>query len=606
MKNFIYEKNNSGYTVKGIKSRLKNIIIPEGVTKIEGHAFCESLIESVVFPKSLTYIGEGAFEYCENLKSVTFCENGNLEEIDEFAFSGCYALEEALLPKSIKRIRLGAFYNCCSLTKVCIFDTVQILKAETFWGCDNLKSVTVYGNKIPSTWQPEWIEKCVKVIFSNSGSSKNSARITPNETVSKTESNPVTKTVKQESSKKATQTVKQTPTKTITKTVKQEPIKPVTKTATYSETTTQTAKKTSDNGGYKSLKSEPITPLNGYKCNDINDFVIKEGYDGKFIAQIKDKNVKTIVVPKEIEYIGAYENGYAFYGCTSLETFIGHENLKSLWDGTFANCTSLKKVEISEKVSVWRHVFEGCSSLETAYLHSNVFDYAYANSGVKKVVFSNNGFVMSKAVLENTLIESIVIPGNVYYIGEAAFRNCKLLKKAVLENGPTDLMPQVFYGCVNLEEVVIPKSVRNIYDSVFERCRSLKKVTLTEGLYRISREAFSGCESLESINVPNSVEAIGARAFENCKSLKSITFGNKGPNLISDLAFFGCENLKEIVIPANVSCIGQNAFDSRYIKKITIIRDKNSHPSKINLEGFYKDWISKENRSNVKVDVIYK
>ena len=68
MKNFIYEKNNSGYTIKGVKSRLKNIIIPEGVTKIEGHAFCESLIESVVFPKSLTYIGEGAFEYCENLK----------------------------------------------------------------------------------------------------------------------------------------------------------------------------------------------------------------------------------------------------------------------------------------------------------------------------------------------------------------------------------------------------------------------------------------------------------------------------------------------------------------------------------------------------------
>ncbi len=602
MQNFICEKNKDGYTVKGVKSNLKNLIIPEGVNIIESYAFSESLIESVVFPKSLTYIGEGAFEYCENLKSVTFCENGNLEEIDEYAFSNCYSLKEVILPKSVNCIRLGAFYNCCSLNKVCVFDTVQILKAETFWGCDNLKSVTVYGSKVPSTWQPDWIEKGVKVIFSNSGSSKSSVKSTPDEPVSKIKSNTVTQTVKQTPTKKATQT----PVKTVSKTEKEEPIKPITKTTAYSETTTRTVKTTSNNDSYKSLKSAPITPLNGYKCNDINDFIIKEGYDGKFIATIKDKNVKTIVVPKEIEYIGAYENGYAFYGCTSLETFIGHENLKSLWDGTFANCTSLKKVEISEKVSVWRYVFDGCTSLETAYVHTNVFDYAYANSGVKKVVFSNKGFVMSKAVLENTLIESIVIPGNVYYIGEAAFRNCKLLKKAVLENGPTDLMPQVFYGCVNLEEVVIPKSVRNIYDCVFGRCKSLKKVTLNEGLYRITREAFSDCESLESINIPNSVEAIGARAFENCKRLKSITFGNKGPNLIADLAFFGCENLKEIVIPANVSCIGQSAFDSRYIKKITIIRDRNSHPSKINLEGFYKDWISRENRSNVKVDIIYK
>jgi hypothetical protein len=54
-------------------SKIKNITIPEGVTRIDEKAFwsCQSL-ESVVFPSTIKEICPDAFANCSNLTSVTF------------------------------------------------------------------------------------------------------------------------------------------------------------------------------------------------------------------------------------------------------------------------------------------------------------------------------------------------------------------------------------------------------------------------------------------------------------------------------------------------------------------------------------------------------
>ena len=48
----------------------KDIVIPEGVTRIAKYAFNEDDIVSVTLPESLTEIGDSAFSGCYNLKEV--------------------------------------------------------------------------------------------------------------------------------------------------------------------------------------------------------------------------------------------------------------------------------------------------------------------------------------------------------------------------------------------------------------------------------------------------------------------------------------------------------------------------------------------------------
>jgi len=54
------------------RSNIKNITIPEGVTRIDYKAFYWSqALETVVFPSTLKEIGPDAFEGCSNLVSIT-------------------------------------------------------------------------------------------------------------------------------------------------------------------------------------------------------------------------------------------------------------------------------------------------------------------------------------------------------------------------------------------------------------------------------------------------------------------------------------------------------------------------------------------------------
>ncbi|MGN0755688.1 leucine-rich repeat protein [uncultured Treponema sp.] len=54
-------------------SNLKNIVIPDGVTKLSVGLFYEcSSLESITIPASITEIGIAAFYSCTNLKTVKY------------------------------------------------------------------------------------------------------------------------------------------------------------------------------------------------------------------------------------------------------------------------------------------------------------------------------------------------------------------------------------------------------------------------------------------------------------------------------------------------------------------------------------------------------
>lgn len=53
-----------------------------------------------------------------------------------------------------------------------------------------------------------------------------------------------------------------------------------------------------------------------------------------------------------------------------------------------------------------------------------------------------------------------------------------LIKKAILEDGITNVAPYTFHCCENLESVSIPNSVTIIDESGFASCKSLKSISI--------------------------------------------------------------------------------------------------------------------------------
>ena len=159
-------------------SSLTSVTIGNSVTTIRMKAFseCRSLT-SVTIGNSVTTIGKSAFSYCDSLANIEVAsgnlnylsENGALFDknksiliqypagnqrteyaipnsvttIGEYAFSYCSNLKSVTIPDSVTTIGGSAFTNCNSLTSVTIPNSVTTIGERAFDFCFELTSVTI-------------------------------------------------------------------------------------------------------------------------------------------------------------------------------------------------------------------------------------------------------------------------------------------------------------------------------------------------------------------------------------------------------------------------------------------------------------------------------
>jgi hypothetical protein len=117
-------------------SSLASIIIPDSVTTIKAAAFMESGITSISWPAKIPVIPLEVF--CRTkLKTIVIPEG--VTDINEWAFYECKELTSVTLPSTIKNIEAGAFEDCPALTTITIPDSVTSL---TFYGKYDAKNVT--------------------------------------------------------------------------------------------------------------------------------------------------------------------------------------------------------------------------------------------------------------------------------------------------------------------------------------------------------------------------------------------------------------------------------------------------------------------------------
>ena len=121
---------------------LTSITIPDSVTCIEWYAFqgCTSLT-SITIPNSVTSIGDLAFDGCTSLTSITI--PNSVTSISGSAFSGCSSLTSITIPNSVTWIGDWAFNGCTSLKSVTIPNGVMSIGEYAFRGCKSLTSITI-------------------------------------------------------------------------------------------------------------------------------------------------------------------------------------------------------------------------------------------------------------------------------------------------------------------------------------------------------------------------------------------------------------------------------------------------------------------------------
>ncbi len=104
--------------------------------------YCYALTE-ITIPASVTTISGYAFRYCSNLKTVTFAEGSQLQNIGDYAFSYCYALTEITMPASVTTIGNYVFSGCNVLTAITIPASVTSVNSYSFMGCSSLVAINV-------------------------------------------------------------------------------------------------------------------------------------------------------------------------------------------------------------------------------------------------------------------------------------------------------------------------------------------------------------------------------------------------------------------------------------------------------------------------------
>ena len=281
-----------------------------------------------------------------------------------------------------------------------------------------------------------------------------------------------------------------------------------------------------------------------------------------------------------------------FSGNTNIVAFTElrfFTSLSEIPNSSFENCTSLWKIVIPcNIVTIAPSSFKNCSSLTTVIFETTKIERI--SGGFNKDV-SNGSFANC------TELRRIVIPKSVKIIEAAAFMGCTKLRSVEFEQESllTEIQGGyyethsygAFVNCLALETVIIPASLEILGAATFKNCKNLQTVSFEKGskLSEIGgtwyngetygygvHGAFQSCTSLSHIIIPTNCKTIQYAAFYGCSNLSSVEF-EKNSKLESIKgayynynskgyigAFANCSKLTSIVLPSNINEIGTHAF----------------------------------------------
>ena len=576
------EGNMFGAPWSQYKSKIKKVVIGEGVESISDNAFhyYENL-RSVSLPSTLTSIGEAAFWACSSLQSITL--PNNLTNIGLNAFRACHSLTQVLIPASVTNIDGSAFECCTGLTDV-VFEgnSLEFGSGATFYDCTSLKNVFFNGTRADWTASRgssgSVLPAAAQIYYKNDLISSG--------------------TCGDNSSGNNTQW-KLTKAGTLIITVGTGCTEGGIADFAYGKTPWY--QDIYDSGIRCLIIGSGIKTIGSYAfadCTDLAEIIVPDGVisigDGAFQ---QNSGAKRVVLPPSTVYIGhgALRDCSAltsvslpdsmsnrlfldmFEGCTNLKSVDIPDGITDIYEGDLASCPNWTDIYYDNWGRVWNRVVsnvrDSIPDRMNVHFKDNIYDSGSCGENVTWTLTADGTLTISGtgAMTDytydsrspwyscRTYIKRVVMQQGVTSIGDHAFWDCSGLTSVTIPDGVTSIGGDAFSGCAALTSVTIPGSVTSIGGGAFSGCTSLTSVAIPSSVTEIGGSAFSGCTGLTSVTIPDSVTSIGDSVFSGCTALTAVTISD-GVTAIGGSTFSNCIRLAKVTIPKSVTSIGKNAF----------------------------------------------
>lgn len=528
-----------------VQRHISEIILCEGVTKIEGSAFNNfSDITKITIPATVTDIGQYAFNNCTNLKTVEF-KKGSVT-IGNNVFSNCNQITElrilsgditftcsSVMDAKISQLYLGeevtsicsnAFSGCTQLTGLDISHCKKLtsIHASAFNNCTSLEVL-----KLPASL--EFIDN--SAFLSCSGIAELDIAHCENLKSIKSSCFENCSNLKTVQLPKSIETIENR--------------------AFY---------------GCYQIEQVDLSPYS--KLTKIEDSVF-----------CGCSALRSITFPDNLERIG----NSAFNNCYALTAVQFPNNLLGIGSGAFSNCSAITNVSFGQKLKLIKDgAFTNCRGIRGA---------------LDMLACTNLTEIGGSAFLNCSAVTEIKLPASLQTLKDKSFANCISLQKVVLGNGAithTTGTSGSFLECKSIKEltilsgkvtfkvkdmladsyktissVVFGEDVTEIGSTAFSECLGIKGVldlSQCDKLTSIGYSAFSGCSKLLGVRLPKNLTKIDSSAFSSCIGLSGVLDMSACNELVSlgSSAFYGCLNISGIKFPKNIKTIGSSCFTNCY------------------------------------------
>ena len=329
--------------------------------------------------------------------------------------------------------------------------------------------------------------------------------------------------------------------------------------------------------------------------------VIFEDRPHTVVVDEEDEEVTHIECPASI-HIGAS----AFEGCKALDALYLGMGVNAIGHDAFRSCDALRFVEFPGTLEqqLGERAFAYCENLaEVQFYYISVYDEREGEDAKNDAFYGTPYFNRFRLVIEDGVVTGykgeppdggvsldeeylpfgiteiadgafeglaglieVYIPASVEQIGENAFAGCPDLEavgfttpdmvrddetgeESLIGAAELDIGEGAFAGCVKLADVVVEDRpiVKESWEDDYGREQTANRC---EAFVDIGDSAFSGCEALASLCLGAGVRTIGVQAFSDCKALAELEIPATTTD-IEPVAFKGCEKLGYVVFASD-------------------------------------------------------
>ena len=472
---------------------LNHLVLPDTTTTVNTNFRYDTMLYTVIIPEGVTAIEGYAFYNCSGLTSVTIPDS--VTSIGVFAFYGCTGLTSVTIPNSVTSIGNAAFKDCSGLISVafnadsCAFAGNQIYNYRVFAGCSNITSFT-FGNNVKRI--PAFL--CIGMAGLTSISIPDS--VTHIEVAAFDSCVGLTSV--------------NIPTS-------------VTYLSGFSNCTGLTSVTIPNSvttiGNCAFMNSSGLTTVSIPNS-------VTEIWDDAFRGC---SGLTSITIPGSITIICRE----AFYQCTGLTSLTIPNPVTSIGELAFGDCSELTSVTFLADSCLnlgygyltthyaQNPIFYNCTNLTSINIGSNVkripeyaFSYLPAQCSVNIPNTNSIEYIGDKAFIDCNGLDSIMLFNSVSYIGESAFRGDSNLLSVILSNGPTHIKSNTFCDCSSLSLITLPNNCTYLCDSAFYGCSNLTEITIPASVDSIMDYSFrhSSLQEITFLN-PTPPRYISSLAF---------------------------------------------------------------------------------------------